>query len=161
LQVHAEQELAMAVVVSGNAVPFGTDNTLNKQIAEIWKEMEERIDQLAKMSPGEYYDKNLKSENVLQKLNAVQSGHKKWEKLKNTFNHTLTVIANVGGMIADATSQVRSMIHKRKNARLIHCRCSPRPGNATMPSTLLSMRTRATKAYTTRSMSYLKNVSSL
>lgn len=100
----------MAVVVSGNAVPFGTDNTLNKEIAEIWKDMEERMDQLAKMSPGEDYDKNLKSENVLEKLNAVQSGHKKksekWARLKNTFNHTLTVISNVGGMIADATSQV-------------------------------------------------------
>lgn len=80
-------------MVSGNAV-FGTDNTLNEEIAEIW-EMEERMDQLVKMSPGEDYEKNLKSESVLEKLNAVQSGHKKksekWARLKNTFIHTLTV----------------------------------------------------------------------
>ena len=105
----------MAVVVSDNAVPFGTDDPLNRELAETWKDMADRI---AEMSQGRVYDENLKVDNVLENLNAVQSGHQKksekWGSLKNTFSNALTVISNVGGMIAEATSQVSSMNSKKE-----------------------------------------------
>lgn len=101
----------MQVVVPGN-VPVGTDPVINKELAEAWKDMGERMSQLAKMSNGKNYDENLKPGDVMENLNAIQNPRKQtpaqWKKIKNGFNNTLTMIGIVGGMVADAASQVSS-----------------------------------------------------
>lgn len=101
----------MQAVVPGN-VPVGKDPVINKQLAEAWKDMGECMSQLAKMSNGKNYDENLTPSDVMENLNAIQNPRKQtsaqWKKIKNGFNNTLTMIGIVGGMVADAASQVSS-----------------------------------------------------
>lgn len=99
-----------AMVPGDGDVPVGTDVGMNKELVEAWKDMEERMNELAKLSNGKNYDKNLKPDDVLANLDAIRNPHKRksptWRKIKEGFNNTLTVIAKVGGMVADAASQV-------------------------------------------------------
>jgi hypothetical protein len=143
----------MQAVVPSN-VPIGMDSTLNEQLAEAWKDMGERMHQLAKMSNGNDYDENLSPDDVMANLNAVPTAREKksekWGRIRQTFSNTLEVISTVGGMVADAASYVSPMVSLKRSARLTQDRCSPQPTNATTLSTLSSTRTRATKAYLKR-----------
>lgn len=105
-------------VVAADSIPRGVNEELNKQLEEIWLVMGQRIKKLADLSPGMQYDENLTHEQVKANLDRIQTGRRKksekWAKLKETFNHTLTAIANVGGMVADAASQVSAIIALEK-----------------------------------------------
>jgi hypothetical protein len=83
---------------------------MNEELAKTWKEFGERMDELAKVSNGKDIDLNLKPNDVLGSLDAIQNPRKrkspKWVKIKEGFNNTLTIIEKVGGMVADAASQV-------------------------------------------------------
>lgn len=104
-------------VVAADAIPRGVNEELNKQLEEVWLDMGQRIKKLADLSPGMEYDENLKQEHVMANLERIQTGRRrksgKWAKLKETFNHTLTAISTVGGMVADAASQVSCHISFR------------------------------------------------
>ncbi|KAJ5804859.1 hypothetical protein N7474_010746 [Penicillium riverlandense] len=104
----AEANETLAVVP--RSVPAGADAEINKQLAAIWGNMEQRMAKLAKMSQGKDYDKNLKPEDVMKNLDAVRSARlknsEKWGTIRQTVSNTLDVITNVGGMVADAASQV-------------------------------------------------------
>lgn len=106
----AEANETLAVVP--RSVPAGADADINKQLAAVWGDMEKRMAKLAEMSQGESYDKSLKPEDVMANLDAVRSARlknsEKWGTIRQTVSNTLDVIANVGGMVADAASQVRT-----------------------------------------------------
>lgn len=93
--------------------PTVGDAEANAKLARAWADMEDRMYKLADMSKGKRYDPNLKKENVLDNFDTVRSEREKksakWGKLRTTVNNTLTVISNVGGMVADAASQVSTM----------------------------------------------------
>lgn len=93
--------------------PTVGDAQANEELASAWADMEDRMYQLAEMSRGTDYDPNLRKENVLDNFDTVRSEREKksakWGKLRKTVNNTLTVISNVGGMVADAASQVSTV----------------------------------------------------
>lgn len=71
--------------------------------------MESKIDELASLSKGKDYHCQLKLEMVQDNPNAIRNPRRKSEKaqkVKEVFGDTLTVIGVVGGMVADAASQV-------------------------------------------------------
>lgn len=116
-------------------VPAGTDAAANAELAKAWKEMENRVQELAKMSHGKDYDPNLQPSDVMANLDAIQNPKKKSyisPGVKEAFNNTLTAVSKVGGMIADAASQVRSHQYQYVMSMLIHDRSLPQPDNATM-----------------------------
>ncbi|KAJ5622596.1 hypothetical protein N7528_005828 [Penicillium herquei] len=99
----------MAEAAPNSLVPVGTDAAANAKLAEAWKQMENRVQQLASLSCGETYQKDLKPEDVMRNLDKIQNGKKKSaisQTVKETFSNTLTAVAKVGGMVADAASQV-------------------------------------------------------
>jgi gas vesicle protein len=100
----------MDVAVTDNEVPVGMDPELNKELAETWNGMKLRLKELAELSQGEEYDESLTADKVKENLNAIQTGRRKkaekWHTLKKTLGATLDIIAKVGGMVADAASQV-------------------------------------------------------
>lgn len=100
----------MEVVVSQNDVPAGMNPELNKKLAEAWNDMKKGLKALAEQSQGIEYDEKLTVDKVKENLNAIQTGRRrkgeKWKTLKQAIGDTLDVIANVGGMVADAASQV-------------------------------------------------------
>lgn len=103
--------LGTTTEVSPDQAPVGADAEWNKQLAEVWKEVAERVQELAKLSNGTGYDKDIRPEQVMANLERVQAKTKKnanstWSKVKNSVSNTLTVISKVGGMAADAASQV-------------------------------------------------------
>ncbi|KAL2867422.1 uncharacterized protein BJX67DRAFT_381124 [Aspergillus lucknowensis] len=102
-----ERNTQVASRVSG---PDGLDPNVNPELAEAWKRMNEAMRKLAAASQGVAYDPSLSSDNVMQNLNAVQAARQmqaeKWGKIKQIFGNTLQVISMVGGMVADAASQV-------------------------------------------------------
>jgi hypothetical protein len=104
----AEANEMLAVVP--RSVPAGADADINEQLAAVWGDMEERVAKLAEKSQGKNYDKSLKPEDVMANLDAVRSARlkksEKWKTIRKTVSDTLDVIANVGGMVADAASQV-------------------------------------------------------
>jgi gas vesicle protein len=110
---HVYQGIAMEGVVSENDVPVGMDAELNKELAETWNDMKQRLKALAELSQGEQYDENLTADQVKENLNAIQTGRRrkgeKWHTLKKTIGATLDIIAKVGGMVADAASQVNAV----------------------------------------------------
>ena len=114
-------EVSTTTEVSPNQAPVGANTEWNKQLAKDWKEVEEKVQELAKLSKGPGYDKDIRLEDVLQNLERVQEKTKKkanstWSRVKDTLNKTLTVISTVGGMAADAASQVRSSVGGLKHA---------------------------------------------
>ncbi|KAJ6015205.1 hypothetical protein N7540_009796 [Penicillium herquei] len=99
----------MAEAAPNSLVSVGTDAAANAKLAEAWKEMENRVQQLANLSCGENYQKDLQPEYVMRNLEKMQNGKKKSgipQTVKDTFSNTLTAVAKVGGMVADAASQV-------------------------------------------------------
>lgn len=91
-------------------VPGGTDAAANARLAEAWRDMENRVKELAKLSYGKDYDPDIQPSDVMANLVAIQSRKKKShisQTVKDTFNNTLTAVAKVGGMVADAASQVQ------------------------------------------------------
>ena len=112
----AEADEKLAVVP--RSVPAGVDADINAALAKVWGDMEQRMFELAKMSQGKDYDRNLKPENVLENLDTVQSSRlkksEKWATIRKGVSDTLDIISNVGGMVADAASQVRAMSSWRK-----------------------------------------------
>lgn len=118
------------VQVSPNEAPVGADFAMNEQLAKDWKEMEERVQRLAELSRGQAYDKNIQKHQVIANLERVQAKTKKkadstWGKFKHCLSNTLTVISNVGGMIADAASQV-SFLHPIE--KMQECATEPKVG---------------------------------
>ncbi|KAJ5671389.1 hypothetical protein N7507_000516 [Penicillium longicatenatum] len=90
-------------------VPAGTDAEANAKLAAAWKRMQDRVQELAKLSHGPGYDPNLQPGDVMANLDAIQNPKKKSfisPGVKEAFNNTLTAVSKVGGMIADAASQV-------------------------------------------------------
>ena len=90
-------------------VPVGTDAAANVRLAEAWRDMENRVKELAKLSYGKGYDPNIQPDDVMANLDAIQNRKNKSnisQTVKDTFNNTLTAVAKVGGMVADAASQV-------------------------------------------------------
>lgn len=108
----------MQAIAPGD-VPVGTDAGMNEELARAWKEMGERMNDLAKVSNGKDIDLNLGPGDVLGNLDAIQNPSKrkspKWQKVKEGFNNTLTIIEKVGGMVADAASQVSFSILMPRN----------------------------------------------
>lgn len=107
------------VAAAPDAIPRGVNEELNKQLAEVWLDMGQQIKNLAGLSPGMKYDENLKPEQVQANLERIHNGRRKksekWAKLKKTFDHTLTAIATIGGLVAEAASQVCAIGLERKD----------------------------------------------
>ncbi|KAJ6098213.1 hypothetical protein N7499_002587 [Penicillium canescens] len=96
---------------SPNQAPEGPDDMWTERLAREWKDMERRVQTLAELSRGTKYEENLQPGNVIQNLERVQAKSKQkanstWGKIRESLNDTLTVIGKVGGMAADAASQV-------------------------------------------------------
>lgn len=110
IPIGIDVEVNEKLAVVPRSVPVGADADINKQLAEVWGDMEQRMAKLAQMSQGKDYDKNLKPRDVMANLDAVRSARlkksEKWGNIRKTISNTLDVIANVGGMVADAASQV-------------------------------------------------------
>lgn len=125
--------------------PTVGDAQANADLASAWADMEDRMYKLAEMSKGTKYDPNLKKENVLDNFDTVRSEREKKSakrgKLRKTVNDTLTVISNVGGMVADAASQVSTMNDLPLKRQKVYTMLTPHRfllllGNATMRSIL-------------------------
>ncbi|KAL2788162.1 hypothetical protein BJX66DRAFT_340553 [Aspergillus keveii] len=88
----------------------GTDAEVDPAVADAWRHMRERLQELEALSNGQKYDPNLQPEGVLASLDRIQNqGGKRsprWDKVKEIFSGTLNVIQTVGGLVADAASQV-------------------------------------------------------
>ncbi|KAJ6105469.1 hypothetical protein N7512_008986 [Penicillium capsulatum] len=95
-------------VAAPSNVPTGADAEANKELASAWRDMEEKMHELASLSHGKNYDENLTADNVRENLQAIQNRKKseKMDKVKRVFNDSLQVIGVVGGMVAEAASQV-------------------------------------------------------
>jgi hypothetical protein len=105
---------------SPNQAPEGPDDMWTERLAREWKEMERRVKKLAELSRGTKYEENLQPGNVIQNLERVQAKSKQkanstWNKIRDSLNDTLTVIGKVGGMAADAASQVGCSTGQRKS----------------------------------------------
>jgi glucuronate isomerase len=108
MQSRTVQVTTMAEV-SSNEAPTGSDSEMNKQLAEAWKNMQDRVRKLAEMSQGQDYLENIQQADVMANLKAIQKGREKspkTQRINQIFNDTLTVIGKVGGIVADAASQV-------------------------------------------------------
>jgi hypothetical protein len=97
--------------VSPDQAPVGEDPEWNKQLAKDWKAMAEKVQELATLSKGTGYNEDIQPEQVMANLERVQKKTKKdddstWSKVKTSVSKTLTVISTVGGIAADAASQV-------------------------------------------------------
>ncbi|KAJ0419501.1 hypothetical protein BJY00DRAFT_313892 [Aspergillus carlsbadensis] len=88
----------------------GAHAGLDPAVAEAWGNMQDRLRELEGLSNGPKYDPNLQPGGVLASLDRIQNSHSKgsprWNKVKEIFSGTLDVIQTVGGMVADAASQV-------------------------------------------------------
>ncbi|KAJ5731640.1 uncharacterized protein N7483_006148 [Penicillium malachiteum] len=105
----------MAEAAPNSLVPVGTDAAANAKLAEAWKEMENQVQQLANLSWGETYQKDLQPEDVIRNLEKIQNGKNKSaisQTVKETFSNTLTAVAKVGGMVADAASQCGQFLNR-------------------------------------------------
>ncbi|KAL4894267.1 hypothetical protein BDV59DRAFT_16615 [Aspergillus ambiguus] len=104
----ASMEACSALVVSNP--PAGPNPEASAKLAAAWRDMEEKMDSLARMSRGKDYDPNLKPQDVMSNLEAIKDSQRRkvenWGRVRQVFNNSLTVISNVGGMVADAASQV-------------------------------------------------------
>jgi hypothetical protein len=102
-------QVATVAEVSPSEAPVGADPEMNEQLAEAWKNMQDRVRKLAEMSQGQDYQENIQQADVMANLEAIQKGREKspkTQRVKQIFNDTLTVIGKVGGIVADAASQV-------------------------------------------------------
>ncbi|KAJ6161414.1 hypothetical protein N7470_004810 [Penicillium chermesinum] len=90
-------------------IPLGTDEAMNAEITAIWVEMQKRVAKLAQLAGGEV-DPNLQVGSILNNLDVAANPKKKHPKasarVRKIFDNTLTVISNVGGIVADGASQV-------------------------------------------------------
>jgi hypothetical protein len=104
--------------------PTVGDAQANADLARAWADMEERMYKLAEMSKGKDYDPNLQPENVMDNFDLVRSEREKksekWSTLRKAVQGTLTAIQNVGGMVADAASQVSTMNDLPPKRHLAH-----------------------------------------
>lgn len=99
--------------IAAGEVPLGTDEAMNAEITAIWVEMQKRVAKLANAA-GHPADPKLGVPSILHNLDAASNPRKRHPKasarVKKVFDNTLTVISNVGGIVADGASQVRSNI---------------------------------------------------
>jgi hypothetical protein len=120
IPTEANAEVGKSLAEIPRSVPTGANAEVNAELAKAWGDMQNRMYELAKMSQGKKYDENLQPQNVLENLDSIRSARlkksEKWGKIRQTVSNTLDVIANVGGMVADAASQVSTMIYFGKKA---------------------------------------------
>lgn len=90
-------------------VPLGMDDAMNAEITAIWTEVQSRVERLAQES-GNEVNPDPSVEGILANLDAAQNPRKKKsqasERVKKTFDRTLNVIKNVGGIVANGASHV-------------------------------------------------------
>ncbi|GFF30246.1 hypothetical protein IFM61606_10501 [Aspergillus udagawae] len=95
-------------------MPIGPDllggPDLDPDVTEAWQNMRDRLQDLATLSNGQEYDPNLEKEGVLASLERIQNpgrrGSERMKRVKEIFSGTLNVIQRVGGIAADAASQI-------------------------------------------------------
>lgn len=95
-------------------VPAGADPEANAKLAEAWKELEEKMQQLCNKCKDAEYDGNLSPADVIARLDAMdaaaQKKNEKWGRTKAVLNNTLEAVSSIGGLVASGASNV-GLIH--------------------------------------------------
>jgi hypothetical protein len=88
----------------------GPDGVLDPDVVEAWNNMKRRLQELAAQSNGQAYDPRLDREGVLANLDRIQNSGRRdsgrMSAVRDVFADTLMVVQRVGGLLADAASQV-------------------------------------------------------
>lgn len=105
---------------SPDEAPEGPDDMWTERLANKWKEIEIHVRRLEQVS-GAKYDPDLEVPGVMANLAKIEKKTKdktksKWSQFKRHFTDTLTVISKVGGMAAEAASQVSRSIRIEKES---------------------------------------------
>lgn len=85
----------------------------DEDLDQILANLQVKVQELAGKTDGRQgYNPNLDLDGIIHNLERTQeeSSNKadsKWGKIQEVFNHTLTAVGKVGGMVAAAASQVR------------------------------------------------------
>jgi hypothetical protein len=106
---------ALGASSAPNFVPQGLDAATNKELSEIWAQVQVRVLELA---GGDWHKiKSLDIEGVLSQLDQSQKTDRgssgTMKVIKNTFNRTLVLIQTVGSIAAGAASQVTHLHSNR------------------------------------------------
>lgn len=142
--------------------PLGPALADNKEIQQIWAEIQEKVASLAQRD-GRSVNTGMEIGDVMGTLEStehpdVEPG--KSDAVKKVFGNTLKVIQTVGGFVADGASQVRDTTPHRSccGVRFTDINRSFLPRrNAIMPSALSLMRGRATRARSMVSQTFSMN----
>jgi hypothetical protein len=142
--------------------PLGPALSDNKEIQQIWAEIQEKVASLAQRD-GRSVNTGMEIGDVMGTLEStehrdVEPG--KRDEVKKVFGNTLKVIQTVGGFVADGASQVRDTRPQRRCCGIrftdINRSFLPRR-NAIMPSALSLMHGKATRARSMVSQTFLMN----